>query len=253
VSSPTRLLVKRLFARAGLDVRFLKSVEAARRKDKADSWRRAWSCVAGRTVATVVDIGANTGQFSRLASELWPGARILAFEPLPECFAELQAFLDGVPGARAFEVAAGSEEGRATIHRSAFSPSSSLLAMGERHKELWPHTAAHEGVEVKVRRVDDVLADVELRPEVLVKIDVQGFERHVIAGAMGTLCAAAVVVVEVAFEPLYDGQASFDAVYTSLRGLGLEFRGFVEQVVDPGSGRAVYADALFERRRPAPE
>jgi hypothetical protein len=53
--------------------------------------RRPWLLDAG--IKTILDIGANTGQFARLAHEVFPGASIYSFEPLPDCFETLKTAL----------------------------------------------------------------------------------------------------------------------------------------------------------------
>src|SRR5258706_14772622 len=39
---------------------------------------------------TIVDVGANEGQFAHLARMAFPQAALHCFEPLPDCFAKLQ-------------------------------------------------------------------------------------------------------------------------------------------------------------------
>src|SRR5438034_257558 len=39
---------------------------------------------------TILDIGANTGQFAVAINTILPDARILSFEPLPDCFEQLK-------------------------------------------------------------------------------------------------------------------------------------------------------------------
>jgi hypothetical protein len=43
-------------------------------------------------IDTVLDIGANTGQFTKTILALLPNANIYSFEPLPDCFEQLQEF-----------------------------------------------------------------------------------------------------------------------------------------------------------------
>ena len=51
--------------------------------------------LAGRDFASVVDIGANRGQFTLFAAGLFPQARIFAFEPLPGPYAVLARIAAG--------------------------------------------------------------------------------------------------------------------------------------------------------------
>jgi hypothetical protein len=56
--------------------------------------RRRWLLDAD--IKTIFDIGANTGQFARLANAVWPNATIYSFEPLPECFESLKSAQTGI-------------------------------------------------------------------------------------------------------------------------------------------------------------
>ena len=123
-----------------------------------------------------------------------------------------------------------------------------MLAMAERHKELFPFTASATTVLVEVERLDELLKDKDLLCPLLVKLDVQGFEDRVIEGGRATLDRASAVLTEVTFEPLYDGQASFNTTCRSLVELGFEFRGMWDQTYDENTGCPVFGDALFTRR-----
>jgi hypothetical protein len=49
---------------------------------------RPWLVRSG--IKTIIDVGANTGQFSRAIHEVLPEAYIYSFEPLSDCFSELK-------------------------------------------------------------------------------------------------------------------------------------------------------------------
>src|SRR4051794_29918701 len=63
------------------------------------------SALPSKRYATVVDIGAHTGQFSLLARYLYPEATIYAFEPLPEAAAKFREVFAGDPHVRLHEAA----------------------------------------------------------------------------------------------------------------------------------------------------
>src|ERR671919_833196 len=63
--------------------------------------------LAGRSFASVVDIGANRGQFTAFAAGLYPQARIFAFEPLPAPHAVLARIAARNDRIRAFRTAIG--------------------------------------------------------------------------------------------------------------------------------------------------
>ena len=197
-------------------------------------------------IRSVIDVGANTGQFARHISQFFPQARLYCFEPLAEPFAELQRWAatqsDRV---RAFNVALGAEAGEAQMFRHVeHSASSSLLATTEVCNQLYPQTRAQDIVPVKLTTLDAALGGETLQPEILVKLDTQGYERQVIRGATETFKQARAVIVEANLYRLYDHQPSFIELAVMLDELGFRYAGNLEQTCSP-TGEVVYVDAVF--------
>ena len=196
----------------------------------------------------VIDVGANIGQFSRAAIGVWPGAEIVAFEPLPGAAERLRATLRGAGHADRLEVhacALGAQDGTTEFFPPANSLSSSILAVADGvRQEPWAREL--EPVSVPLRRLDSVLGDRELARPSLLKLDVQGAELDVLAGAHTVLRQVDALVVETAFEPLYDGQAPFPAVHDALGRLGWALRRPLDMRRE-GDGRFVEADLLYRR------
>jgi hypothetical protein len=90
-----------------------------------------------------------------------------------------------------------------------------------------------------------VAAELDLTGNYLAKLDVQGFEDRVIRGGMKTLGAAKVIMMEITFQRLYEGQLLFEGLYDMLRPLGFTFHGFQRQAQHPQTGEVIFADAIF--------
>lgn len=133
-----------------------------------------------RESATFLDIGAYTGLFSLVAAKANPNIRVHAFEIVPETFLLAQS-----------NVIANDLVGRVSLH---------LHGLGDRPSEVHiPATlntaslpsslslgsAFSGGVRIPVDRLDDLLPD--LAGPMVIKIDVEGFEPQVLAGAYKTL------------------------------------------------------------------
>jgi FkbM family methyltransferase len=199
-------------------------------------------------INTVLDVGANVGDFAKLAREVFPAAAIYSFEPLPDCFARLRSSLPGDTKFFPIEAGIGRQDGELDFYRSFHSPSSSFLKMEEFHKEAFPET--HDGqattpIKINVRTLDGLLADKELEDNILVKIDVQGFELEAIAGATATLGRSKIVIIEMSFANLYAGQPLFHDVYQAMHSHGFRFRGSLAQMLHPMTGEIVQTDAIF--------
>jgi FkbM family methyltransferase len=197
---------------------------------------------------TVLDVGANTGQFVDEARRFAPDAMIYSFEPLPDCYAELVARHGADPKFRAFNFALGDAKGETTFHRSSYSQSSSMLKMAKLHVEAFPETAGGEEVTIPVDTLDNVRGTLDLRRPLLLKIDVQGFEDRVIRGATDLLAEVDVAVIEMSIEPLYEGQTLFDGVYRMMVDRGFVYRGNLLQLQHPADGRVLQVDGFFTRQ-----
>lgn len=207
-----------------------------------------WRWLNTLDIGTLVDVGANTGQFARDFRDVRPDTLIYSFEPLRDCFEELQRTMADTLGFTAFNVALGESDGEVVFFRSEFSPSSSLLSMGESHKELFPYTRGVTREIVTVRRLDSYLDEISVRGGLLVKIDVQGAEAQVLKGGRQVLLGADAVLAEVGYFPLYKGQATIREISGLLEGCGFAFMGIVDQYLRPGDSLPVYGDALFISR-----
>ena len=199
----------------------------------------------GMNIRTVLDIGANTGQFASQFHRLLPDARLYSFEPLEDCYNALLKRMGRVSKFQAFNFALGDKNGQAQICRNDYTPSSSLLSMDELHKRAFPFTEHATTQEIEIRRLDDILDELDIVENVLVKIDVQGTEDKVIMGGEQLLSRASVLIVETSFKPLYKDQPLFDGIYDLLRERGFEYAGSEHTIRNPNDGSILQCDSVF--------
>lgn len=199
---------------------------------------QALRCV---NVGSVIDVGANKGQFSLVTRSLFPDVEIHAFEPIES---ELEVFKSVVTGpVKYYPVALGAKTTQAQFYLTSRLDSSSLLKPGRDHQEMY-------GVEltssktVRVERLADVI-DVHLlaRP-VLMKLDVQGGELDVLNGAADILPYIDTIYTEASFVSLYENQPLVGEIIAFLADRGFALRGVFNHSVAPGVG-PTQADFLF--------
>jgi len=210
-----------------------------------ESLNKHWLLHSG--IKTVFDVGANTGQFARVIHELLPEAFIYSFEPLHDCFRELQKNMRGVKTFQAFNTALDEKEGESKIYRNEWSQSSSLRRMMQLHKDCFPHTERESEETIRTRKLDDYCEELNIQDNILVKIDVQGFEDKVIAGGKRLMERAKILIVETCMEPLYEGQPLFRDLFTMLNSQGFKYKGALSQMMNPIDESVLYADAIFMR------
>jgi FkbM family methyltransferase len=198
-------------------------------------------------IRTVLDVGAHRGEFCSAIRALLPKAQIYAFEPLPDCCAELARKFGANGTFQAFPVAIGAVHEQITLWRSSYPKSSSVLPMAELHKDSFPWSAGSAQLTVEMRALDEYLGQLRLAEKVLLKIDVQGYEAQVLNGAKELLKRVAYVLLEVSFQPLYEGQGGFAEIHGFLQSADFSYSGNLEQLISPLDGSVLQADALFVR------
>lgn len=201
-----------------------------------------------RPIRSVIDVGANTGQFAKKISDFFPEAKLYCFEPLPEPFDALSAWAKTQNGrVVSFNLAIGEKEGEAEmfLHED-HTPSSSLLATTELTEQYYPFTKGKKRIRVRQATLDAALDEVraELSSEILIKLDVQGYEDRVIAGGTNTFSKASACILEVSLDKLYEGQADFKELLLMLEELGYRYVGNLDQVYGE-DGHCIFLDAVF--------
>ncbi len=193
---------------------------------------------------TILDVGANRGQFALVATRRWPDAGLVCFEPLPKPRAVLIRVLGKRDGVRIVPVALSDREGPARMHISRADDSSSLLPITARQVEAFPGTAEVAAIDVPTRRLDEEVDGESLRRPTVLKLDVQGFELKVLAGGAGLLPYVDAIVVECSFAEFYEGQASTDDVIRFLHHNGFALVAVTTPTIDK-HGAVLQADLVF--------
>lgn len=193
----------------------------------------------------LVDVGANDGEFSSAAAQLVPLAGVHAFEPQPSCHTQLNHVLEKIPNSKLHAVAVGDGPGEIDLLCTSNSKLSSVLR---------PDTSIAEGYEagdftvqqritVPMVRLDDTIpAGTNIG---LLKIDVQGFEIPVLAGAREILKSTQALLMEVNYVPHYEGGATFDKLHETVRSYGFQTFGISAPYGGPNG--PLWADAMFVR------
>jgi len=197
----------------------------------------------GARPRTVIDVGAHLGQFAFAAASIFGNPNIYCIEPNPEAADSLKR--RALPNMHVLNLAAGETIGRTTLRVNSHSDSSSILALGQRHLEAFPFAREVRAVEVEMSTLDAISFD--LVPPVLLKLDVQGYESKVLAGAPKLLRRCDYVVIEMSMEPLYEGEVPFAEMLPLMRSYGYRFVREVGALKHPRSGAALQIDGFFRR------
>jgi FkbM family methyltransferase len=191
----------------------------------------------------VVDVGANTGQWSGMLLNCVTPEKLIIIEPLPDAFSVLQKKFGNNRRVELHNVAIGERESVEALKITRDTTGASLLQPREEMRAVigsnWTITSE---VEVKMTTLDRLLVD--FAEVSLLKIDVQGYEKPVLAGAKQTLARTKFLLIELNFMPQYDGGSWFGDVHQILtRDFGFFLANASQQQVL--NGRASMCDGLY--------
>ncbi len=233
MTTAVKQLVKNFFAAFGLEIRKKSAVPRASMAGGLAQLARL-----GFQPRTVIDAGVAT-QTLELYEE-FPSASILLVEPL----AEFEPFLQkicSIYNAQYVLAAAGQAPGSATFNVHADKVSSSLL------KEVEGSSVDGTPRTVPVVSLDQLTAEKNLSGPYLIKLDVQGAELQVLAGAARTLQQTEVVMLEgTLFATMIGGPQLFDLV-SRMKELGFVVYDMYPILYRPLDNALAQVDLIFVR------
>jgi FkbM family methyltransferase len=197
------------------------------------------------SLATIVDVGANRGQFS-LAARIWsPKASVIAFEPLEKASLTFRDVFRGDTRVTLHQAAIGPQTCETIIHVSAADDSSSLLPISYQQERLFPGTKEIGIENIKIGPLWNFIVPDEIISPAMLKIDVQGYELQALKGCEKLIHRFSYVYAECSFIELYTGQALANKVisWLSERHFGLSG---IHNIIYDHNGKSVQADFLFE-------
>ena len=199
----------------------------------------------------VVDLGANEGQWANAFLDLISPEKLVMIEPNPVAFARLREKFGGRSNIELHNVAVGEANGVTTLRVTRDSTGASVLPPREEMRELiGSNWAVESEVECQLRTLDTLVRSL---PEIsLLKIDVQGYEKEALSGAVETLGKTKFLLIELNYMPQYVGGSWFAEIHELLT----RKHGFV--LVDATkplclNGRASMSDGLYVNERLVPD
>lgn len=168
---------------------------------------------------TFLDVGANHGSYSLLAAPAVRDGRVIAFEPQPRLARLLKNSFaaNGFAHAQVHEFACGDHEGDATFYVPRM-----MSGVGGLYEDF-SGGPGRRRFNVRVRRLDDLLAGQHLPGRVLMKLDVEGSELPVLRGAAAFLRARQpLILLELNPASARGAGYAVDDLLAFLQGLGYD-------------------------------
>jgi FkbM family methyltransferase len=203
-------------------------------------------------IDTVLDIGANKGQYAQSLRRFGFKGRIISFEPLNNEFNILKEKSKNDPNWIVGEqIALGNKKKKLRINVAKNSVSSSLKKIKKKHLEADKNSEQVGAQFVIVNKIDNIIDKYcSHNNKILLKSDTQGYELEVLQGAIKTLKKKNLlgIQVETSLVELYHSENIYVSILKFLDKRGFEpfdiFKGFRNKK----SNQLLQIDFLFGRK-----
>ncbi|MER6677867.1 FkbM family methyltransferase [Streptomyces sp. NPDC000983] len=205
-------------------------------------------------VNCVLDVGANRGQYAKRLRRHGYTGRIVSFEPTAEAYAKLSEAAEGDPEWRVHHCGLGREDTVAEIHVG-WNTMNSLLPASDYGRDRYRRFGTTRTEEIRVRRLDAVLdeaLDGLSEPRPFLKMDTQGYDLEVFAGAGERTADFVGLQSEVAVLRLYEGSPGMGEAVAAYEAGGFEITGMYPVTREAATGRVVEFDCVMMRPKAAP-
>lgn len=180
----------------------------------------------------IIDIGANVGFFSKLCRDLFPKSKIFSFEPIPKTFQCLKNNFRDDKNTIVFNLAISDFNGKTKMNFDEKDSTTSQIS-------------DKGGVEVNVRRLDDIARENNIDCVDMLKIDTETFEAHVLRGGSDSLSKTKYLFIEINMENNKNYTISSLLKLLSTGNYDFQLVGF-RNYNDTSEGRMRMMDALFK-------
>lgn len=203
-----------------------------------------------RNITVVLDAGANIGQFTKMLRHFGYCNRIASFEPVSQAFQHLRIQADSDPNWEAVNLALGASSHRTLINVSHNLVSSSIRDLEDKTLTAEPSVEYFASEYINVEPLDNILPQfLATSDRPFLKVDVQGYENEVFAGANNCLQYFNGIILECSLSSLYKGEWLFSQVLDIFAQNKFIFSGIEPEFVDPRTGELLQVNALFWNSR----
>ncbi|MHB9757621.1 FkbM family methyltransferase [Streptomyces sp. BYX5S] len=219
--------------------------------------------LAGRHVAEmlsyygvncVFDVGANVGQYGKRLRRFGYRGRIVSFEPVPRFLGKLQKRAAGDPDWHVFPCGLGRTDESRPMHVE-WNTMNSLLPPSDYGSAAYKRFTKDRTQEIQICRLDGLM-DQALAglpdPRPFLKMDTQGYDLEVFAGAGDRVEDFVGLQSEVALLRLYEGSPRMEEALAQYEGRGFEVTGMYPVTREEATGRVLEFDCVMMRAAAAP-
>jgi FkbM family methyltransferase len=193
----------------------------------------------------ILDVGANLGEWTRMAKEVFPDSVIYMIEPLSEMELNLKKVCEDFPGTKYFPNGAGSkiENHVMTTWGDDLAGANCLVVENEYLKSINKQRI------IQIITIDSLIEIGEIEIPELVKLDIQGFELEALKGATKLFGNTEVFILETSLFEFTSGNPILSEVIIFMAERGYEIYDLPGFLRRPFDGALAQIDVCFAKRQ----
>ena len=197
-------------------------------------------------IDTVLDVGANIGQYGSELRNIGFNGKIISFEPTSDAFKKLEKLAKNDKNWDVYNFSLGDFDGETEINIAKNSVSSSMLESLPQLTLSAPDAKFIDKETITVKKIDSIFDELDLKNKnIYLKIDTQGYENMVINGAKNSLTQIMGLQIEMALIPTYEGAITFEEMIEKLKSFNFNTTSIESGYYDKNTGKLLEVDGVF--------
>ena len=202
-----------------------------------------------RKTPIIFDVGAYIGSIALKYAELFPDATIYAFEPFAQSFEKLEKNIKGKEHMiLTYPIALGENDTTGWLNVNAYTPTNSLLPSDAKASSYWGENLldTKNREKVDITTLDTFCRKKDIENIDILKLDTQGTEYAVLAGAQELLSEKriALIYMEIILVETYVGQKTLPEITDFLASFDYRLFNFYNPIISD-RGELNQIDAIF--------
>jgi FkbM family methyltransferase len=195
----------------------------------------------------IIDGGAELGDSTSRFKSVFQNAQIHAIEPRESAFRQLEVEFSNDDSVKLHKIALGEVNSTLTLNVTDNGGYSSVLDLDKDEapdglRSELAVTDVREEESVEVTRLDELVESADI-----LKLDLQGYELEALKSSDDLLSGVSIILTEVHFTPIYNGQPTYCDVAAFLEDRDFKLFNLYDNITR-SDGQLIAADALFVRR-----
>ncbi len=189
---------------------------------------------------TIIDVGANHGGWSRIATAVYPQANFVLIEPQAEMAPFLNNLCASNPKMEWIQAGAGAENGELAL--TVWDDYQGSAFLTDEVHQMIPYAQRRQ---VPIITLNSLITEQKIATPDFVKIDVQGFEMEVLRGATRCLGQTELFILEAFLYHPQNARPNFYKIVSFMESYGYAIYDFTDMAHHPQNGALSQVNVCF--------